>query len=430
MNCRLGLYIQSKGYSNLDLSHPEMGNPGVGGTQYCFLQLGYYMLKCKGSQYNVTVLSDEQLMLPTGINNVVVNSIDDMMAKAEELFLDIVILKTPLDLSIYTSIAKHPKLKVITWSHNYFNANVAKAISRCSNINLNVFVSKQMYDFYIDDDVIKKSTFIFNMVPDVLGDCHRTAKPFTLTYMGCLEPVKGIVTLLKIWKIIEKKYPNAELNIIGGNLYDRTKGNFEGEGKVKSKTEMLISKYVFGKNGKPKPNIHFLGILGEEKYDVFLHSSVGIVNPSAKTETFGLGIVEMATAKLPVVTKNWNGHPDVALNGETALLGFSVKQMAANVIRLFEDKELNERMGEMAKQKMKRFAPSEITKVWCKNLEMVMDGNFTNYNYSISRPYWNNYKFLRQINSTLRYRLSLSFLPSMVTYETFVNDWLKKLRTK
>ena len=170
--------------------------------------------------------------------------------------------------------------------------------------------------------------------------------------------------------------------------------------------------------------------MGEEKYDVFLHSSVGIVNPSAKTETFGLGIVEMATAKLPVVTKNWNGHPDVALNGETALLGFSVKQMAANVIRLFEDKELNERMGEMVKQKMKRFAPSEITKVWCKNLEMVMDGNFTNYNYSISRPYWNNYKFLRQINSTLRYRLSLSFLPSMVTYETFVNDWLKKLRTK
>lgn len=61
-----------------------------------------------------------------------------------------------------------------------------------------------MYDFYIDNDIINKSTYIYNIVPDVIGNCMRTVKPYTLTYMGCLDPVKGIVELLKIWLIVEK----------------------------------------------------------------------------------------------------------------------------------------------------------------------------------------------------------------------------------
>lgn len=34
----------------------------------------------------------------------------------------------------------------------------------------------------------------------------------------------------------------------------------------------------------------------------FLSSSVGVVNPSARTETFGMGAIEMNCAGLPVVT--------------------------------------------------------------------------------------------------------------------------------
>ena len=33
----IGFYFFDKGLSGVDCSRPDLGNPGVGGTQYCFL---------------------------------------------------------------------------------------------------------------------------------------------------------------------------------------------------------------------------------------------------------------------------------------------------------------------------------------------------------------------------------------------------------
>ena len=428
MKHKIGLYIQTKGYKNLDLSNPEFGNPGIGGTQFCFLELGFYLLKYYGHDYDISVFSEEPLNLPNCFNNILVCGMHQLINEVYNAHIDILILKTPMELSDYEVISKSNDTKVIVWSHNYFNSNIAKAITRCDKIALNVFVSKQMYDFYIDNDIINKSTYIYNIVPDVIGNCMRTVKPYTLTYMGCLDPVKGIVELLKIWLIVEKKCPSAQLYIIGGDLYDR-KGEESGRHNiVDTRIGKIISKYILDKNGKPKPNIHFLGILGKEKYDVFLSSSVGIVNPSARTETFGLGIIEMASAKLPVVTKKWNGHPDTAIDGETALLGFSIKQMAYNIIKLFEDNVLNEKLGENAKVEVKRFASQVIISRWHKYLQSIINGSLVIEHYNISHPFWNNYKIIRYINSLLRLKLHLPFWPSVVACETQINNIIKKLR--
>ncbi|MCS2551289.1 hypothetical protein [Bacteroides faecis] len=45
----------------------------------------------------------------------------------------------------------------------------------------------------------------------------------------------------------------------------------------------------------------FLGVVGEGKEEIFRKASVGIVNPSGRTETFGMGVVD-GEARLPVVT--------------------------------------------------------------------------------------------------------------------------------
>lgn len=427
MKIKVGLYIQTKGCTQIDLSRPDLGNPGVGGTQFCFLLLCYYLSKFKRNLFEIVVFSNEQLTLYKNIHNIVVEDFKELIDKSLEIKIDLVIIKTPMDVATYNIIASQTQQKIITWSHNYFNANVARFIAHTSNIVLNVFVGKQMYDFYFDNDVIKKSTYIYNIVPDAVGECNRTPLPYSLTYMGCLNQVKGITTLMKIWSIIEKKYPNATLNILGGNLYDRN-CDISQLGFTDIKTEKEVLPYVLDANGNIKQNIHFLGILGKEKYDVFLSSSVGIVNPSAKTETFGMGIIEMASAKLPVVTRNWNGHPDTAINGETALLGYSTKQMALNIIRLFEDKELNKRLGDNAKLQVKRFAPQNIIDRWSECIISSTQHSHIPKRYRISRPYWNNYKVIRCLNSFLRINLHMSFLPSILAYETFCHNVLKKLR--
>lgn len=44
-----------KGLSGVDCSRPDLGNPGVGGTQYCFLLLIYYILRFDPKSYRVRV---------------------------------------------------------------------------------------------------------------------------------------------------------------------------------------------------------------------------------------------------------------------------------------------------------------------------------------------------------------------------------------
>ena len=39
---KIGLYLPNESYRGVDLSRPDHGNPGIGGTEYNFLTLPYY----------------------------------------------------------------------------------------------------------------------------------------------------------------------------------------------------------------------------------------------------------------------------------------------------------------------------------------------------------------------------------------------------
>lgn len=419
----IAFYLPGDGLENIDLTRPEEGNPGIGGTEYCEILLAYY-LSISTASYKISIISHRQLQLPASVDSGLISGFDEL--KFIDCRYDILILKTPRKKNQFDILNSFGSTRVITWSHNYFNHDVARWITKSRAIALNVFVGAQMFDFYIDDDVICKSIWIFNIVQDTLGECHRYIEPDTLTFMGSIALPKGIMQLLKIWEIVERAVPDARLNIIGGaNLYDRNikSGKY---GIADELTESKIIRYIADEEGKIKSSINFLGILGKEKFDIFRKSSVGIVNPSAKTETFGLGIIEMATAKLPVVTLNWNGHPDTALNNQTALLGYSIRDMADKIIRLFKDDMLNQRLGEEAKSQVKRFSPERIVPIWENTIEMVLTNQIQTSQKSISRPYWNNYKFIRLFNSFLRFDLKLKFLPSIVEIETLIHRLLTK----
>lgn len=422
---KLYFYIDSRGISCVDMYRPDKGNPGVGGTQFCFLLVCYYLNLYYRDKYEINVISYEELHLPTGISNLVIKSLHDLRKQLPPK--SIFVLKQTNDLKIYDILDSWEEVKVITWAHNYILGDAANRITKSNNIKANVFVGKQMYDLYIDHDIIKKSIPIYNIVPDVSAPPRILPDKPTITFMGQISESKGIIALFKVWEKVKKRHPDAILNIIGsGKLYDRNSklGKF---GITDSATEKKIEPYILDDKGELSKDINFLGIMGSEKYDIFANSTVGMVNPSARTETFGMGIIEMASATLPVVTKNWNGHPDTALDGETALLGFSIGKMAKQVCRLIEDEKLNIELGESAKSGVARFAPEKIIKHWDKLFtKLANDNNFFD-RLKISHPYWNNYKFIRNIIRILRFNLGLSLIPSIVEIETIGYRILKSL---
>lgn len=420
---KIFLLFQGRGLSGVDMRNPLSGNPGVGGTEYCFLLLAYCLKEMASDRFDVGIVSYEPLRLPSGIVNTVVAGPESLPSSLNPG--SILIVKQSNDLALYDILERCSGVKAVTWAHNYIFGPAARRMAKSKTVCANVFVSKQMYDFYVDDDIASKSLPIPNIVPDVDAPAREMPSSPTLTYMGQVSEAKGILTLMKIWQIVSRKYPEANLNIIGGgNLYNRNEPLGE-LGIAAESTEKKLLPYITDAEGNLSSKVHFLGIMGKEKYEVFSRSTVGIVNPGARTETFGMGIIEMASSRLPVVTKNWNGHPDTALNGQTALLSYTVRGMAADVCRLFRDRKLNEQLGENAKREVARFSPEAILPLWIDLLEKVDNGKQPDFPPAISRPYTNNYKFLRAANRFLRQNLRLRFLPSIVGMESRLYKLIK-----
>lgn len=413
---KIDIYLGPIGGGVVDASDVDKGNPGVGGTQYCMLELAHY-LNCK-KNYEITLLAARRYILEDGINFVQVNGDDDVCSIVNNTTPDFFILSQFNNKQLEADI-KQLNINVIIWCHNYIYSDFCDFIVNTECIKANVFVGKQQYDRYIDDDVIKKSTFIYNMFVDNTPNVERENDSMTVVYMGALIEGKGFVDLCKIWHYVLKKVPNAKLLVLGkGNLYgNRKMGSY---GLASESYEKQFSKYITDSAGNIIPSVKFLGVVGKGKTEIFRKASIGVVNPSGRTETFGMGVVEMAEAKLPVVTIGKNGYFDTIINNVTGVLSPSLKQMAIDIVDLLKDVDRNETYGETAKQRISRFHPNIIGPQWEKLLHHVSCEN-ANFTYlKASHPYSNNIKWVRLLLRWLRFDLHISFFPSLIKIESTI----------
>ena len=197
----------------IDFRMVLVGNPGIGGAEFCFALLIMKMNELFSSEIEITVFSNYKHEIPDNIRQEQVDSLSLTLDKVDGNF-SFLIMKTLLVPDDYNLLSKYSNLNVICWSHNYFNARIAKLIAKSKQIVANVFVGKQMYDFYYDNDVIGKSTYIYNPVPKKEMLNREDYVPYSLTYMGAIIEDKGIMDLLKVWKIVEKKYPDEKCYLI------------------------------------------------------------------------------------------------------------------------------------------------------------------------------------------------------------------------
>lgn len=380
---------------------------------------------CKG--LSVSIISESLLQLPDGITYIKTEP-GRYVFTAEQIGTDVLITKNSVNPEEQAAIER-TNLKVILWGHNYYFSDYAQWVSQTRSIKANVFVGKQQYDRYIDHDIITKSLTIFNMLPDFLGErvCRKNDGK-TVVYMGALVPVKGFLEMAKMWKSIVQAVPEAQLLVMGtGSLYTESKDAKWGSlGIADEEFEKQFLPYVTDEHRNLLPSVKFLGKVGVEKYDYFRNASVGVVNPSARTEIFSVSIMEMALASLPVVTLNKNGFPDSIDDGVTGYLCLSQKEIQSKIIMLLKDKEHNNRLGDAAKKRVKEFAPEKIIEQWKSLIYRVYKNELVIPYSSPIPPFSNNLKWIRCVLRTLRFTLGLKFIPPFINVETWVYNQLKK----
>lgn len=412
----IAIYLGGRTGTLVNAVNINNGNPGIGGTQFCMLELAYYLHDT--GKYNVSIIAGREYLVKEGINFLMTNKDRDVCNLVELLNTDIFILSQFNNKALEAKIAEL-RCKVVIWSHNYIFSDFCNFITNTSQIVCNVFVGKQLYDRYIDDDVIKKSTYIYNMYTDKFPHIERENDHKTVVYMGAIIPGKGFLELCSIWTKILNKVPDARLLVLGsGKLYgDALLGKL---GIATQKYENAFAKYITDSKGQLIPSIKFLGIIGDEKYEIFRKASVGIVNPSGRTETFGMGILEMAEAKLPVVTIGKNGYFDTVQSGRSGILSKNLKSMVNDVVKLLTDHEMNIKMGEEAKNNNQHFLPSVIGPQWDQLLSNIYINTHAP-KLSILKPtppYSNNFKWIRVCISKIRFKLGFKYFPSLIRIES------------
>lgn len=423
---KIGLYFDDKSYIGKDFRNPENGNPGIGGTPFCFLMLAKY--------YSEAFPNDELFFFHEANNTqnnfserykVVTLCPDKIADKCICEGIDLLVL-TLARYSQLASLLEEKGIKCVVWVHNFLTYNSLLLLRRSNSATRIVFVGKEQYDRYIDDPIICKSVCIMNMFNTDCQEYKRIdTKTRIVTYTGAIVPSKGFHYIAKYWKRILKEVPDAELYVMGtGALYNNNAklGKF---GIAEESYENKFMKYLLNEKGVIIPSVHFLGVVGPEKIYYYQRTRLGIINPTARTEICPISALEMASCEIPIVSRNRNGMLDVIINGKTGILVNNSRAFCKVVIRLLQDDDLNIKYGNAAKSFVsKKFNPYDIVSEWHKLFRDTLNDQLPNYQKPIAN-FDNNYKYLRWVNRKVREIPYMGWIPSIALLECKAKSILK-----
>lgn len=418
-------FIDNRYHVGVDYSRPELGNPGIGGTQYMFWSVACFLKK---QHPEVEVIIAAQLIdtMPADMSCIRCDSEIAAIAYAKECRADILVLRGPTqNEAIFDAIDKSGQ-RTIFWSHNPENCDFADKVYQSPYIYANVCVGRQQLDRLRDHPVFEKSLCIFNGLEmsnyTPAFDCP--AEDHKVCYMGALVPEKGFDILAKAWPKVIQRVPDAELYVLGGtNLYGRNWAkDVTGDGRTsyEQKIRDLLKDC--------SSTVHFMGVMhGEAKLEIMRSAQVGVINP-AGTETFGIGAIEFEALGVPVVSRRKNGTLDTVCNRETGLLAKKHGGSLPNhIVKLLLDAGLAHEYG-MAGRRfvLDNFAIEQICEQWYVLLSQAVQDEPIAISYQAANWY-NDLKWLREINRRLRRLPIFSWLPPIIWYRQIAGKIKRRL---
>lgn len=426
----VSFFLDNENHKGVDYSNPHLGNPGIGGTQYMFWIVAYYLQKFY-KDIEINLIAPYIDTMPENIKSYKAGNIYEAIKIAKNLNSDIVVLRGPQNNAKLFDIINKYKINTIFWSHNFENWQFAELAAKNKYVKRNICVGKEQLDRLRDHDIFKKSTYIYNALDFDIYNPYSYGKKEEkiVSYMGSLTKRKGFHKLAKNWKRISRRVPDAKLYVLGGgDLYGKEWINGEYNLTNPGYEKKLI-KYLMNKDGKLMNNVEFKGVVsGQEKLSLLEKTRVGIANPTGVGETFCIVAAEYQAVGTPVVTIKRNGLLDTVENKKSGLLFKNDREFVRSVVTLLNNQNLVSEYGnygiDMVRQK---FNIESICKQWHNILIDIRDEKHNEVNYE-SKNWSNDYKWLREINRKIKLSKSLKWIPSILWYELVLHDIYVKFR--
>jgi L-malate glycosyltransferase len=247
-----------------------------------------------------------------------------------------------------TLVGRDPAFEpVIRFSLNHSNAitSVSESLKK-----------ETLRTFKIDNKITVIPNFI-NIKEYETPKEHCVARKYApagekiIVHISNFRKVKRVEDVIGVFAKVRQEMP-AKLILVG-------------DGPEKSAMEQLCRQNNLGHD------VIHLGKIADPK-EILSVADLFIL-PS-ETESFGLSALEAMAMKVPVISTNGGGLPEVNLQGKTGFLSNvgDVDDMAANTIRLLKDKNLLEEFRQNAFNQAKKFDIEKVLPLYEKLYQQTL----------------------------------------------------------
>jgi len=184
-----------------------------------------------------------------------------------------------------------------------------------------------------------------------LKEVPEKEKEPTVIYLGRLKRAKRPDLVIKAFKIVKEKTPNAKLWVVG-------------DGYLRKDLEKIAP-----------DGVKFFGHISEEEKIKLLSKAWVMVNPSIR-EGWGINVIEANACGTLAVAYDIPGLRDSIINEKTGLLvkeNGDVEKLAEAIIRVLEDEKLRRTLNVNALEYSKNFSWDKTAQEFVRILEKVVN---------------------------------------------------------
>ncbi len=401
-NMKVGFYLRNRSVSNADLSQPEEGNPGVGGTQFNFVALPYYLKKTHPERIEPTVYANSVTRLPPQLTVKEVPTSVEAARQCARDGCDVFVFR-PTDRDFELGLLEALctlDCKAVAWGHNIplSPQSQMNALAECDSIARLVVVGQERLDQIRDHPVFQKSIRIYNGIDTepYLPDEHIVGDGTTVVYLGSLTSPKGFHVLAEAWPSVKKEVPGAQLKVIGSaRLYDED-AELGRWGVAAESYEKKFRPYLSTPDGSVDESVDFLGKMGTEKIPLLQQADIGVANPTGKTENCPGSAIEFQAAGTPVVSVGEWGLLDTVLDGKTGTLCDNQQRLSTAIADILKDKIKRQRYGKNGiKYIEKKFNFKKTCSQWVEAFEKIISKR-SKKTKPIQQNLFYRFKYLRE----------------------------------
>ena len=278
------------------------------------------------------------------------------------IFTPDVIVCARLD-CVYDVIKEKGRIPVVFESHHSFLAYKFEKYSWLQILQIKhwhrALKKAQMIITLSKGDALewKKINPHVQVIPNVVHlnntDRYSTCNCKSVIFVGRYSFQKDIESLLQIWKIVNQRHPDWQLNIYGG--YGEQQKMFQS---------------IIGHSGvnivvnQPTTSI----------FEEYLKSSILLM--TSRYEPFGLVLPEAMSCGLPVIAFDCPyGPADIITDGLDGFLipNRSIDDYAKKICLLIENEDLRKKMGQAGVLSSKKYDVSFIMPIWKKMFEHLLE---------------------------------------------------------